>query len=262
MLFFSYTGECREKKQTRAQSVDGAVLAQVMAYAEELEPLRKPYTIRMALAAEGRSIAAADAVDAGDARYLLIFAGDDRYGYLNGGYAAGQLAAYLRFLGFSAAIWKNPRPWMQREAQAGERCVAAVAFGTKETHTGLAERSCISHENRADWAESVTALAKKEFSAPLGTVRIANGKNCIHLEKRKLPGGRTSLTELEAGIATAHIMAAAEELWVDLVPVVADGDECLVRLCRRRELAQVMEAERARADRRSPVQAAKAYGQA
>ena len=64
-------------------------------------------------------------------------------------------------------------------------------------------------------------------------------RDMICIVPKAASGRKTSLAELEAGIAAARIMTAAEELWMDLAFVDADGSRCLVSVCRRKDLERL-----------------------
>ncbi|MDO4321539.1 MAG: hypothetical protein Q4C61_03340 [Lachnospiraceae bacterium] len=254
-LFFNTrnrrTGErfCRNK-------IDSSILVRIMDFAEKVEPLRRPSSLRVELTESRRLKAGADATGgnskagmdaAGPAPYcLLIFSGEEEHGFLNAGYAAGQIASYLHFLGITASILPGTAQWMSQGAAEGEKCAVAVAFGHADSLAPRGktkeklEHPCISREYRENWAEEVLDFAKRSYPACSGRVRMLCKKNCICLMPKTLSGRKTAVSELEAGIAAANIMAAAEELWIDVVPVDTGDPRCLIGLCRRKDRAGVM----------------------
>lgn len=247
-LFFN-TRNRRTEEQFRKQKIDSSVLMRVMAFAEEIAPLKRPSSVRVELV-DSASSNVSGAVSKTVPHYLLIFSGEEEYGYMNAGYAAGQLASYLHFLGISAQVQLGLEPWMYRQAAEGEKCMAAVAFGRADAGASHGkkkkpvEHPCISREYREDWAEEVMDFTKKSFPIRTGSVRVLCRNNCICFIPKNFSGRKTVISELETGIAAANVMSAAEELWIDLVPVDTGDPRCMISLCRRKDRAGVMKERR------------------
>ena len=221
-----------KREPLRAQRLDAALLERIVSFAEAVD-------------APGRSRGLCVRLSelSGSMPYvLLIGAAQDEQGYLDAGYAAGQVAAYLRFLGLSACILRSPAPWMHREL--GGACLVAVSFGREaqgrfRKKQGAAEQPCISCEYRKNWTDEVSAYVKKRFPAQSGLIRTVYREDHICLNARSSAARRSAAVWLEAGIAAAGMMAAAEALWIDLVMVECADPDCLVSLCRRKDRARV-----------------------
>lgn len=258
-LFFNRRNR-KTKEQIRTQRIDKSVLAQIMAYAEKLDGLKQSSDIRIAFAGESDRKKAGHAT--GCAPYfLLIFAEDEKEGarigdgrrylkdqenrYLNSGYVAGQLVNYLQFLGIPAAVWKNPAVWMQQKAKVGEHCMAAVIFGASslgQFSSGAEdsqERPCIFQENREGWAEEILA-AHRRLWAKQRDIQVVCKENHICLMSRPVSARKADACRFEAGVVAAELMAAAEELWIDLVAVDTEAPRCLLTLCRREDRVEVL----------------------
>lgn len=248
MILFSKKKDRRMKDRQRLQKIDVSVLSRVVAFAENVVPLSGYSAFRVKLITSAAK-KYADGIANCEPYYLLIFAGEEDRKYLNGGYAAGQTAAFLRFLGLQARVMASVPGWM-RDEQKGERCVAAVAFGQtipdkhhkhkEENH----ELPCICREFSDHWDEEVLELAKEKYPLHLANIRIVRENHCICLMQKSLVGKKTQIAEFEAGVAAAQLMAAAEELWIDLTTINLGEPRCLVSLCRKRDLTDLEKAKR------------------
>lgn len=161
---------------------------------------------------------------------LLLFADSEDIGFMNAGYVAGQTAVYLRFQGYCAYITRELPP--VRPNGSGRVCVGIVAFGKAEQtggrrkgekEPGVAASTCVCRDLRGHWTEDVLALAKKRFHISGDNVRIMRGDNCVYFSPKFQTGKKRTVSEFETGIAIAYALAAAEELWVDLV--LAKGED-------------------------------------
>lgn len=247
-LFFN-TRNKRAEERSSLKEIDSSVLACVMDFAKKLEPLKRPASLCVKLVGSPSSRNHGHAA-AGMSYYLLIFSEGEEHGYLNAGYAAGQISSYLHFLGISACVLRNPDAWMHLHGEGGKKCAVAVEFGKalqkgKDRETKeAAERPCISKEYREEWAEEVLELTRKSFPMQAGHVRVLCRNNCICFMTKTISGRKSAICELEAGIAAANVMSAAEELWIDLTPVDIGDPRCLISLCRRKDRAEVIKKSR------------------
>lgn len=209
------------KKQTVVkfgmQPIDQRILDGVVNYVEHL-PL---------LAAGGRIyVQVMEELEKGSGSvpyYLLLFTDGTEEGYLNAGYASNMVSYFLRFQGIGASVLRESPMRLHRAEYKGMRCTAALAFGyetkSKSVRHRDAERTespCILKEQREHWEEEVLNFAKEHFAAVMSSVQIVRQEKWIHFMRK--PAGRKNSTAsmFEAGAAIAGIMAAAEELWIDL----------------------------------------------
>lgn len=239
----------RTEERFSMKKIDSSVLMRVMDFAERIEPLKRPSSLEMKLV-DSSALHDAGCMVGGAPYYVLIFSKGEEPEYLNAGYTAGQIAFYLRFLGIAGCVVRTPAPWMQQQAKGEAKCMAAVAFG-KAAMTGASgkkkespQHPCISREYREEWDKELLDFAKKCFPMRSGCVRVLSRDNCICVVQKSASGRRPAVSELEAGLAAAHVMAAAEELWIELSAVDTGDERCLISLCRRKDRASVIKNSR------------------
>lgn len=224
-----------------AQRLDEKLASRVLDFVRSVEALHTPFdvSIRLVTGCEtgngwGRSKQ--------PLYYLLVYAADLPYAHLNAGYIAGQTLAYLRFFGISASVPNTIPAWIR--AEEGRSCLAAVAFGGKVSQGRKAggaaaeELPCIYHDYQERWPEEVLKYAKKRFPVSFKAVRVVCEEDRLSIVPRVTAAKKEALVQMEAGLAAARIMAAAEELWIDLSLAEADGQRCFVSVCRRRDLTK------------------------
>ncbi len=239
----------RTEERFSMKKIDSSVLVRVMDFAGKIEPLKRPSSLDIKLV-DSAVLHDAGCMVGGAPYYVLIFSGEEELEYLNAGYAAGQIASYLRFLGIAARVLRDIAPWMQQQAQGETKCMAAVAFGRAAMSGSSAKKKetpqhpCISREYCDEWAEEVLDFAKKSFPIHLGCVRVLSRGNCICVVPKNISGKRSSSSELEAGLAAANVLAAAEELWIELSAVDTGDARCLISLCRQKDRASVIKKSR------------------
>lgn len=234
------------KKQPGIQAgvpkLDKRLLERILDFAHGVEPLHTPADIQIRLFA-GNGMRAGRQHGAASTYYLLVYSDDLPHAYMNAGYIAGQILAYLCFLGIPAVLSHSVPVWAKEEQ--GYECLTAVAFGESlpagrcQKRADSEELPCVYHDYHERWSEEVLRYVKKRFPTALRAVRAVHEDGRICIVPKVASGRKTSLAELEAGIAAARIMTAAEELWMDLAFVDADGSRCLVSVCRRKDLERL-----------------------
>lgn len=241
MRIFAKKKDTKAGIPAQAQRLDEQLTSRVLDFARSVEALHTPLdvSIRLITGCE-------DGSGWGRAKqpmyYLLIYAADLPYAHLNAGYIAGQTLAYLRFFGISASVPHTIPAWVRQEERRS--CLAVVAFGGKVSRGCTAgqpaaeELPCIYHDYQERWPEEVLKYAKKRFPVSFKTVRIISGEDRLSIVPRMTAGKRETLVQMEAGLAAARIMAAAEEMWIDLSLEEADGQNCFVSVCRSRDLTK------------------------
>lgn len=197
--------------------IDAGILDRVVKYVEHLSLPEASGTVQVQLLEELEK-------GTGSVPYYLLFYTDGtEAGYLNAGYAAGMAAYFLRFQGIRASVLRESPIRLNKTEYTGMRCTGAIAFGNELKEKSVYSRSvsepelpCILKEQREHWIEEVLGFAKEHFSAGMGAVQIIRQDDWIHFVKK--PAGRRNsyASMFEAGAAIAGIMAAAEELWLDL----------------------------------------------
>lgn len=219
---FSKTGDRRISQRFRMQKINPRTLENIRNFAEGLvlpEPGHRIYTeVRDYVRTAGRNRAP---------YCLLLLADKEDISFLNAGYVAGQTSVYLHFQGFCACILREVPANHQ---VVGDRiCLGVIAFGKAEQteirsqeDQGYA-KTCICRDLRGHWTEEVLALAKKRFPISADNVRIIMEDNRVYFSPKYQSGKRKAVSEFETGVAIAYALAAAEELWVDLVLVNSDN---------------------------------------
>lgn len=212
------------KKQTIVkfgmQPIDQEVLDRITNYAEHLPLLISSGRIHVQLMEE---------LEKGAGRvpyYLLFFTDGTEEGYLNAGYASGMTSYFLRFQGIAASVLRESPMRIHKTEYMGMRCTAALAFGYEpkgrdahKRNVRETEAPCILKEQRDHWEDEVLNFAKEHFEAIMSSVQVIRQDRWIHFMKKTTPRKNAQTTMFEAGAAIAGIMAAAEDLWIDLALV-------------------------------------------
>lgn len=226
---FSKSGNRRVSQRFRMQKINPRTLENIKDFAEGLvlpEPEHRIYIeLRDFVRAAGRERAP---------YCLLLLADREDISYVNVGYVAGQISVYLHFQGCCACILRDVPAIYQ---MVGDRvCVGIIAFGKAEQAgtrrqegNGQTEAVCICRDLQGHWTEEVLALARKRFPIAANNVRIIRENNRVYFSPKFQNGKKKSISEFETGIAIAYALAAAEELWVDLV--LAKSDSACHTIC-------------------------------
>lgn len=212
----------RNKKaelQFEQEMIERSVLESLLSFLENLSLPDPALGLQVQLLEPGKGRSGRQALSSVAPYCLLLYVEEGSRQYLNGGYAAGQAVALLRFQGIAASILRE-FPEKHRAGNVGKgQCIAAVAFGRghslAETHDWMADTPCICSWGGKNWAEEVTALAKKEYPAGSDYVRMVRKDGQLHIVQKGV-SRRNALAEFEAGLVLASVMAAADALWIDL----------------------------------------------
>lgn len=158
--------------------------------------------------------------------YLLIFTEGTEEGYLNAGYASGMASYFLRFQGIAASVLRESPVRLHKTEYMGMHCTAALAFGHETKNRGQhrngireTEQPCILREQRENWEEEVLTFSKEHFSAVMSSIQAVRQEKWIHFMRKPSARKNSFSVMFEAGAAVAGVMAAAEELWIDLAIV-------------------------------------------
>lgn len=202
------------------QPIDSGILERVVNYVEHL---------KLPVAAGKVQVQLMEELEKGSGNvpyYLLLFAEGTEEGYLNAGYAASMTSYFLHFQGIQAKVLRESSLRLQKKEYDGMHCLAALAFGLEaqkgdlhHSMTADSEIPCILKEQREYWMEEVLDYSQTHFSTTAGAVRIVCQEKWIHFMKKSVNRKCENAAMFEAGCAIAGVMAAAEELWVDLALV-------------------------------------------
>jgi hypothetical protein len=230
MNLFSRTKDRRVLGSFQMQKIDTGILKNISDFAKNLTLPEPEYPVEVEVR---DSMHQKEMVRA--PYWLLVFSEGDAPSLLNAGYVIGQIDAYLHFMGFSSYI---PRelPMMTGKTASGKQCVAVIAFGCRKPGRAETEHmqepelsSGICRNLQEHWTEEVLTLAKKRFHISASNVCIIREDNRISFSPRFRSGKKRSYSEFATGITIAYALAAAEELWVDLV--FAKGEDAGHRVC-------------------------------
>lgn len=211
------TERSRTKKEKR--SLEKSVIDSVVRFADQIkspEPAGE-LTIRLVEHLEGGK-SGRKKMEA--PYYLQFFSENTREGCLNAGYAAGQTAAYMRFRGISAVILRTIPEWMAHRTEDGAECRVVLAFGGKEVlghrENDWKERSCVHVDSKEHWSEEILEFIKKQGLIGTEFTHVVFREECLHFLFKTTARKNPDQAAVDAGILIANIMAAAEELWIDL----------------------------------------------
>ena len=237
-LFRKLAGRPETKK---IQTVTENEVQEVLQYMEGL-PLAHPNkTLKLELL-DGRNLTRRCRPAVKAQWYLLVF-DEEGQGAFNAGYVLKQGQELLRARRIATKILRQ----IPEEA-ADRHCLGVLAIGTK--HVSAAdvrweetEHFLICQKSEERWIEKVFATSGKMLTADMQTgVRIIRKENAIHIAAGSCFGRNRELSEFHAGEVLGALMAAAEELWIDLNMIdlygagETAGPDYLVTVCRAQDL--------------------------
>lgn len=176
--------------------------------------------------------------------YMQFWAEESRENCLNVGYAAGQTASYLKFCGIPAVILRTVPEELQEHSEKteGMSCVAALAFGYREPGAKCRRYSedslCIRKEAGDKWSEEVLSLAARRRMAASEYTQVICKNGVVYFRLKSTAKKHPLCAAVDAGIVIADVMAAADELWIELEmrkqkEISEEG--YLLSLCRKEE---------------------------
>ncbi len=250
MSFFAGIGKKKDIEASRSVLPAMDALKRAAAYAEHLTLPEAVGNVRMCVAGAddaGQSTAERSVVNyrgtlrmmgrtAGKSRKtdtpcsLLFFTDGTDAGSLNAGYMAGQCASFLHFLGMESAVLHTVPEGITETLQEGWQFAAALSLDKKyleenrRADRSSAVSSCIYTENRENWSDELLTFAKSCYPKSFHRIRASRRENWIHFSMKRTARRHGTEAAFEAGMAAANIMAAAEELWVDLEMIKIDAD--------------------------------------
>lgn len=177
--------------------------------------------------------------------YLLFLTDGTAAGSLDAGYAAGQAAAFLRFQGCEPEIMRGlPGDVLQGFLQktVPMQCAAGLTFGRKRSgvkhKTEAADRFCICTEKRENWDDELLAFTKARYPKTFSWLDVSRKESRIYFSGRRISRKHMCASAFETGIAISNVMAAADELWLDLEMVQLEAmlkEKYLFGVCRKRD---------------------------
>lgn len=184
--------------------------------------------------------------------YLLVF-DEEGQGAFNAGYVLKQGQELLRARRIATKIFRQIP-----EESADRHCLGALAIGTKHESDADArweepetEHFFICQKSEERWIEKVFTTSGKMLTADMQTgVRIIRKENAVHIAAGSCFGRNLELSEFHAGEVLGALMAAAEELWIDLDMIdlygtgKTAGPDYLITLCRAQDLEAILAEQR------------------
>lgn len=206
------------------QLLDREVLDKIVCFAQQAAKLSRSSEVWVQLS-EGEGLLSAGGKNVQAPYYLQFFSDDSVDGCLNAGYAAGQTAAYLRFCGITVQISDVIPEWLQSQNAEGVFCHAVVMFGGKELRMKNGRRGmqqelpCIRIDNEQSWSGEILEFIKAQGMVRPEYTHMVFRNGSIHFLLKTTARRHPQQAAVDAGIQIANVMAAADELWIDLETV-------------------------------------------
>lgn len=202
-------------------------LESIRRYGEEIVPLFPEIKTRMEIISQKEKKNKISGVLSHKAPYYLAFYSERKEGdLLNAGYMLEQMVLYMTLKGIGTCYLANLK---SQADSVGYRLVMIVAFGKPEGKIGRDEREakrleldkiCIFKEdvNRSFLTMLEAArLAPSSFNSQPWRFVVYNKRIHMFCKRPFLPIQFTKeISQVDMGIALAHIAIAADDLWVDI----------------------------------------------
>lgn len=254
MKFFWRNENAAGGGDRRAQRLDMGLLQYGIQFAQRLELPEASEAMELRLlgdGAEGPRERRGFSVKA--PCYLLVY-GREGASPLNAGYVLGQLAVFLSLGGIEGKITAQV-PERYQTGEDGRVCFGALAVGVAPGYWSrgrakLPERPLICRETEEDWTGKVLDYAKTLLPQEMQTgVRIIHRDTVLHLAAGKYFGRSAETCLFHAGVTLAGVMAAGEELWIDLGMVhltpelwsQETGPDYVITVCRKADQKEISE---------------------
>lgn len=206
------------------QLLDREWLDKIVCFAQQAARLSRKSEVQVQLS-EGEALLCAGGKNVRAPYYLQFFSDDSVDGCLNAGYVAGQTAAYLRFCGIAVQISDVIPEWLQDKSARSVCCHSIVMFGGKErkTKNGKSnmqqELPCIRIDNEQSWSGEILEFIKAQGMVRPEYTHMVFRNGSIHFLLKTTARRHPQQAAVDAGIQIANVMAAADELWIDLETV-------------------------------------------
>lgn len=214
----------KQEAQFEKQSLEPEVLDAAVCFAQQAAGLNGAGSLQLCLL-KGASLLQAGGRNVQAPYYLQFFSDGSLEECLNAGYAAGQTAAYLRFRGIAAVIPDTVPEWLQPKRAEDMHCSVVLAFGGKEAKQKNSKKSleqehpCIRIEKEQAWSGEILDFIKKQGMVRPEYTHMVFRNGSIHFLLKTTARRHPQQAAVDAGIQIANVMAAADELWIDLETV-------------------------------------------
>ena len=159
--------------------------------------------------------------------YLLLYTEEKDKCYMNAGFIMEQMSLFLSCKGIGSCFVGSPVVSRKYARFGNKKLVCILAFGRAKGSTTRRpsefkrldmNKLCVYKEKPRQWMCQLLDVARLAPSSMNSqTWRFLVYDNKIHIFCKKSSVGTSKrLTEINFGILYAHMMVAAEELWLDL----------------------------------------------
>lgn len=157
--------------------------------------------------------------------YLIIYSDESPRYLMNAGYLMESMSLFLCTIGLGSCILGHTRVKKKLQTKNGLKIVGVIAFG-KSKDSFIRKHSeakrlpvdalCVFKEVPRQWMKQLLEAARMAPSS-MNTQpwRFVVYDNAIHIFSKK-PKRQDRLTEINFGAMFAHLVIAAEELWLDM----------------------------------------------
>ena len=220
---------CRQSiRKYEKKEVPEKLQGQILSYFEKTSRLNDRIHLEVEILDNTKKKAGVRGLWKTDAPYYLTVYSETEEGYeKNAGYVMEQMILYLTVKGLGTCYLGSMRP--SQTVKSGKRFVMMAAFGYAEgrlyRESPLARRHplnelCIFKEEAGEQMKTIlkaARLAPSAYNSQPWRFIVYSDRIYVFSRKSRMPGhGNASVRDFCVGIMLAHIMLAAEELWMEL----------------------------------------------
>ena len=222
-------------RKYRKEAVEDSVIEGIFRFLDETEPLFPEIRIRIQVFPErGKKIRFSGFSNVSAPHYLAVFTEQKEKSEMNAGYVMQQIALYLTSQGVGTCYQGMAGVPRNSQQEGGLSCVMVMAFGypkgrgkNQEYRRLPMEELCVFKGQPKTHVREMLEAARLAPSSFNGQPwRFAVYENRFHVFSKKASGFRRKRnphSEFNFGIMLAHVMVAAEELWVDVDLIKLDN---------------------------------------
>lgn len=225
----------RSVRKYRKEAVEDSIIEGIFRFLDETEPLFPEIRIRIQVFPEyGKKPRFTGISNVSAPHYLALFTEQKEKSEMNAGYVMQQIALYLTSKGVGTCYQGMAGIRGDRKQEEGFSCVMVMAFGypknqekKRESRRLPLEELCVFKSRPKTHVQELLEAARLAPSSFNGQPwRFAVYENRFHIFSKKASGFRhrkNPHNEFNFGIMLAHVMVAAEELWVDVDLIKLDN---------------------------------------
>lgn len=220
---------CRQSiRKYEEKEVPEKLRGQILSYFDKTSRLNDRIGMELEILDNTKKKAELKGLWKAEAPYYLAVYSETEEGYeKNAGYVMEQMVLYLTAKGLGSCYLGSVKP--RQTVKNGKKFVMLVAFGYAEgrlyRESPLAKRHplnqlCIFKEEAGEQMKTIlkaARLAPSAYNSQPWRFIVYADRIYVFAQKNHFPGfGNASLKDFCIGIMLAHIMLAAEELWMEL----------------------------------------------